>query len=356
MALLKVVVVDDEKMIREGMAATFPWHELGMELVGAAENGLKALEVVAATKPQIILTDIRMPKMDGLEFIKRVRAIMPRVKIIILSGYDEFSYAQKALQYGVSDYVLKPVGVKELTRVLQELVRTMEADFSAEFFLIKAKKELDPESERYLNAIRLGDASKAQAALGEITRKLAAQKMAAEQLRNVCLELSDRVVEALQRDGIALPGDWQSGNERLYRELRNSAVPDEIYGWLGQFTATILGYVAAKKDDGYHVAIRKALQYIDGHYAEELSVKAVAEQVCLSPDYFSHIFKKVRGESFTDYLNRVRIRKATELLADNLYKVYEVSDMVGYSDYKYFSSVFKKITGVSPTDYHGLNR
>ncbi|TCL61938.1 two-component system response regulator YesN [Hydrogenispora ethanolica] len=356
MALLKIVIVDDEKMIRESMAATFPWHELGIEVAGTAENGLKGLELVAATRPHIILTDIRMPRMDGLEFIKRVRETLPDVKIIILSGYDEFSYAQKALRYGVSDYILKPVGAKELTRVMQKLVQEMEAEFSAELFLVKAKQEIGLGLEAYLNSIRLGDGKKAGAVLDEIVLKLMSQKISPEQLRKVCLELSNQVLEALQRDGIPLSGEWQPGNGRAYQDLRSLATAEELYGWLRRFTAGIARYVEERKDNGHHVAIQKALQYIDGHYAEELSVKAVAEQVCLSPDYFSHIFKKVRGESFTDYLNQVRIRKATELLANNLYKVYEVSDMVGYSDYKYFSSVFKKITGVSPTDYHGLQR
>ena len=354
--MLRVVLVDDEKMIRDGMAATFPWRELGMEVVATAENGQKGLEIVSATQPQIIITDIRMPKMDGLEFIKRVREWLPEVKIIVLSGYDEFSYAQKALRYGVSDYILKPVGVKELSRVLQKLKQDMEADFSAELSLVRAKKEIDPAWEHYLNAVRSAarpkTGARAQAVLDEIICGLQGLKLPPEQLRLVCLEQSQRVLEVLQKEGIPLPEAWQAGRDGPYRDLRHLATVAEIYSWLGEFTESLIGHAELRKDHGYHAAIQKALQYIDGHYQEELSVKAVADHVCLSPDYFSHIFKKARGESFTDYLNRLRIGKAMELLAENRYKVYQVSDLVGYGDYKYFSSVFKKITGVSPTDYH----
>ena len=207
MALLRMVIVDDEKMIRESMVKTFPWRELGIEIVGTAENGKRGLEVVAATRPHIILTDIRMPKMDGLEFIQKVRENMKDVKIIIISGYDEFAYAKKAMEYEVSDYILKPVGAEELTRVLQKLVRAMDTEFLADLFLVKVKKEISSDVDCFLNAIRLGDSPKSLHFLNEMIQKLMVIKIAPEQLRQLCLELSNQAMEALKSDGIQFSGN-----------------------------------------------------------------------------------------------------------------------------------------------------
>ncbi len=352
--MLRIVIVDDEKMIRESMVKTFPWEKLGIEVVGTAENGKRGLEVVAVTRPHIILTDIRMPKMDGLEFIRSVREYMKDVRIIIISGYDEFAYAKKAMEYGVSDYILKPVSAEELFRVLQKLVQGMEAEFSADLFLVKVKKEISSELDCFLNAIRLGDPSKSLHFLKEMIQKLMMMKIAPDQFRQVCLEISNRALEVVKHDGIQLSGNWRIENDELYRDLGHLTTLMEIAGWFEEFTGSLVEDIGTQKIQGNSGVVQRAIQYINSHFQENLSVKNVADYVGLNPDYFSHVFKKVRGESFSDYLNQLRIHKATELLVDNLYKVYEVSDMVGYNDYKYFSSVFKKITGVSPTDYHGL--
>lgn len=354
MALFKMVIVDDEKRIREGLVTTIPWKELGIEVVGAANNGQTGLEVVRKTRPQIILTDIRMPIMDGLEFTRMVRAEMPMVKIIIISGYDEFAYAQEAIKYGVYDYILKPVGAEELYRTVQKLVETMEKDFINDLDMIKLKNALGPTFELYINFIRLGEKEEALAKQDEIIRQLKDSAISLSQMKQIYLELSAQTLEALRKDGTLTTMELPAGYQNLYQDLQRLVTFEELNSWSKLFTESTIEFVAENRDAHHHLAIKKALEFIDAHYNENLSVNKVAEQVYLSPNYFSHIFKKIRGESFTDYLNRVRIQHAKRLLAEKLYKVYEVSDMVGYSDYKYFSSVFKKITGVSPTDYYEL--
>ena len=113
--MIKVLVADDEEIVRTSLVDMIPWQELGMVLVGSVRNGLEALDVVSDDPPDIVITDIRMPMMDGLELIEKIKMLSPDTEIIILSGFSEFSYAQKAMSYGVKHYLLKPTRKEDLT-------------------------------------------------------------------------------------------------------------------------------------------------------------------------------------------------------------------------------------------------
>lgn len=119
--MLRVLIADDEIKIIQLIEHLIDWKKLKMQVVARAENGIEALELVQSTKPEIIITDIRMPGYDGLEFIKRVRELQPEIAFIIISGYRHFEYAQTAIRFGVSDYLLKPIKRDELFQTLQKI-------------------------------------------------------------------------------------------------------------------------------------------------------------------------------------------------------------------------------------------
>src|SRR5512133_1872913 len=117
----KVFFVEDEIITREGIRDNVDWKSCGFEFCGEAADGEMALPLLRAAQPDVLITDIKMPFMDGLQLSKVVRERMPGVKIIILSGHDEFEYAQEAIKLGVTDYLLKPVTVQKLQNVLKKL-------------------------------------------------------------------------------------------------------------------------------------------------------------------------------------------------------------------------------------------
>ena len=127
--LYKLMIVDDEFFICDGLMS-FHWKELGFEAVSCAYNGEEALEKLEKELVDVIITDIKMPFMDGIELIERVSSQFPKIKIILLTGYKEFEYAKAAIKSGVSDYLLKPVDLNELTTLF-----------------VKLKKKLDEESQ-----------------------------------------------------------------------------------------------------------------------------------------------------------------------------------------------------------------
>ena len=117
----KVLVIDDEFIIRQGMKHMIDWEKEGFQIVGEANNGQEGLEMIEMLKPNIVLADIVMPVIDGMELSKRVHNKHPDIQIIILSGYDKFEYVKSTLLYGAVDYILKPeLNPKELLNALKK--------------------------------------------------------------------------------------------------------------------------------------------------------------------------------------------------------------------------------------------
>lgn len=130
--MYQVVVADDEQIIREGLCKAVPWEMLGLKLVGQAINGIEAWNLIEKYRPEIILTDIRMPHMDGIELIRKVRESGIEARVLILSGYGEFEYAQTAVKLGVSDYMMKPIDVSAMCRVLNSIKEELDKHFHHE--------------------------------------------------------------------------------------------------------------------------------------------------------------------------------------------------------------------------------
>lgn len=124
--MLKLIIVDDEKPIRNFIKSMIPGERLKIEIAGEAADGIEGLELCLKVRPDIILTDIRMPGMDGLELLETVKRELPCSKVILISGYDEFAYAQKAVKNGATDYILKPVGEEDLYAVLEKAKNEVE--------------------------------------------------------------------------------------------------------------------------------------------------------------------------------------------------------------------------------------
>ena len=134
----KVILVDDEAEVIDIMEAKIRWSELGFEVVGSAKNGVKALELVEKLQPDVVLTDIRMPYMDGLELSRKLNQDYPNIYIILCTGFDEFEYAKEAVHLDIKEYLLKPISAAELSESLMRL-----------------KENLDKEREEKLNVRKL---------------------------------------------------------------------------------------------------------------------------------------------------------------------------------------------------------
>lgn len=162
--LLKMLVVDDEYLVRELLKNSIDWYDLGIEIVAEASSGLEALDLVKEVRPDIIFVDICMPFMNGIEFSRKISEEGETAKIVILTGHEEFEYAQESVKIGVSDFLLKPVNVNEILRVIDKIKKEIEAerDFQNEFLSMKnqLKEHMSHLKELFLKDLLLGSVEK----------------------------------------------------------------------------------------------------------------------------------------------------------------------------------------------------
>ena len=163
MNLYRIILVDDEEEVRQSIIKKIDWEDAGFSVVGDAENGQEALEKVEALEPDVILTDIRMPYMDGLSLAERVRQRYPSIKIVIFSGYDEFEYAKQAIKLNVTEYILKPVNVEELTAILKRIKSNLDEEIeqkrNVSLLRENYRRNLPILREQFLNELVGGTAS-----------------------------------------------------------------------------------------------------------------------------------------------------------------------------------------------------
>lgn len=243
MMLGNAMVVEDQPNFRRGLVRMIEESEYKWTVVGEAGNGQDALQVLDRYQPDLVLTDIRMPVMDGIEFLTHLRQRYPHTLVIILTGFRSFEYAQAAIKLGALDYLVKPCTEEDVTRVL---------------------------------------------------------RIASERFES-------------QRPAPQLPADSDT----------------------------------FKSD---HV-IDKAIAYVEAHYAEECRMTDTAAHIHLNPSYFSVLFKKTTGESYTGYVTRYRMEKAMTLLKTTDMRIFEIAAATGFDEPNYFTNVFKQYYQASPKEF-----
>jgi two-component system response regulator YesN len=517
----KVAIIDDDPNVLRGMKKIIPWEELELEWVGEGKDGEEGLELIRLKHPDIVITDVYMPVLSGLDMVEKLRREGFKGKIIVLSGYSDFEYARQAMRLSVDDYLLKPASVTSLRQVIERVIGQLEEELikkvkldevyqkllSYEPFIAKEwmksivegtfKKNMYHErfihlqSDAWLNGKHLvlgieiarnqrvsqssiSDWNLLRFAVGNIVnevmqkespesqfvqlqtrigmivlhcRKEENQEMIQQRVNKLLEEVLYCVEKNLKINiliGIGTVKDhWQqiyeSTNEaylaintqsaednpdlseiqlKFYHNfalaIRNSqaiyaqelvdsyighlneynqATPailqqnaielwtilvytlyfegievDDIYPklilqndlteitsnnqfglWLTKKIELILESHNYKENIKHKKTADKIIEYIHEHYSEEITLEELAEIVLISRNYLCFIFKKVTGETFNQYLTRVRIEKAKEMILEGKWLIYEIAEKVGYKNIPYFSTLFKKITGNTPS-------
>lgn len=533
MKLYTVILVDDEEEVRQAIINKLDWENIGFQVIGYADNGEDALEIAEHLRPDVVMTDIKMPFMDGLTLSKRLKQISKDIKIIVFSGFDEFEYAKEAIKLEVEEYILKPINATELKGVFERIKEKLDNEINRKRDIEQLRKyyleSLPIMKEQLLIGLLEGRLSKKR--IGELMKSyeinldypyymtgivrtdnstsrtkteedtilqtelitLSLKQIVDENLASCiefisCVYLESIVVIALFQDpkqsndfihamdqickssyrilehntsaGIGFlcsglmelsksyqgaknaidyrilfdPNQaiyiqdvetqvndtnvWDSRyTESILREIKlgeledlvkaiqelihyikKSAISfqlyqvslmemvteifklgrayqldmDKVFGadfninnkiyqldsldslkqWLMDICLKVRGYIRRERTDSAKLLIDKALEYIGEHYCDsELSVDTLCGYLNVSATYFSTLFKRETGMNFVNYLTKVRMEKALQLLNTTDEKTYNVSTIVGYTEPNYFSYVFKKHYGVSPSNY-----
>ncbi|GMQ60419.1 response regulator [Vallitalea sediminicola] len=532
--MYKIIIVEDEIPVRNAICNIIKWEELGYELVCVSGDGQDALAYIENNQIDVILTDICMPFMDGLELSNEAKKMLPTVKIVIITGYNEFEYAHKAVEIGVDHYLLKPITADEFTKMLIEIKAELDNDFAKKRNLLALKKQVETNKDilrdkflmnllynkinanvikdkvhnlgieldgiKYIIAVLQPENIKEVANLNwECDHQLLEfailnicnevlnnygqnicilgnddqliiffvnDKQDEMEFRNIIAEILNKIiicVEKFYNIGMYIGvGDNYSELQELHfsykdalnaleyrvlngsnkiiykmdveksssfsyhkieeslRELeyaikiggnRTDKIIDYIFSiiifsnvHISQFrtvllkiTTTIIksyedicngpsnnviidfnlfnevfgkeridevktyykklcknlsNEINKERIDIKTSQMQKAYQFIYNNYQNKsLDINMICNHLNISSSYFSRIFKTETNQTFMHYLTKVRMEKAKDLLINSYYKVYEISDKVGYEDPHYFSYNFKKKTGVKPTQY-----
>jgi two-component system, response regulator YesN len=399
----KILIADDEPKIRRGLKNLMAWSEMNMEVVAEAEDGEMALALAEKLHPDILLVDICMPFSNGLQFIEQLHAVLNDCIVIVITGHDEFSYAQQAIKLQVFDYLLKPVSRESLWQVLKKAEQKLLALQSQENYLNWANRE----TKKNFPLLR-------QTFCKEWVRGQLAESYVDEQLNFLELALPPvagmfvmRVVgqwtcgEFLQEENHeALQGEVQSlATEFFHDWLPNLIFPDDNHHivvitplnhldewenlgvqWQAHVEKQLKQVIVVSQQplaarmtniaDVYHNLLLEVNQkvsytpvvmlsqkYIEAHYDKEnLSLQELAASIQISPTYISRLLKREVGLSFIDCLTHIRIKRAIQLMSNPALKLYEVAERVGYSNQHYFSTAFKKVVGQSPAEYRKKNK
>ncbi|MGG1554495.1 response regulator transcription factor [Paenibacillus ferrarius] len=505
----KVLIVEDQMNFRKGLVKMIEQGDLGWEVVGEASNGQDALELMAELQPDLVLTDIRMPIMDGIEFVGHLRRSHPDLLVVILTGYKNFEYAQAAVRHGALDLLIKPCTEQDVRQVLSkasesfyrkyaleqkrlveqklnvdQAFRSIFLDLPYSYGIIPALNDCLANQELWLLQLnnddfikrdaQKGDRSLLQFALSNIVEELLQQT--GLQSRLLLVE-HDRFVLITERSGVSerLTDDMQEAvqhylkirlkfipmgpapsaehltelymsvcgslreenllrtaeqvsnlgmlslnqarvneievqlmsvillgqadsvqqlldqmlQEFMHKPLEDMKVqalalaiallklvqkqfdpdgqdavprlPEEMPGedwsvesvlaWARQQVKGFMQQFNLWQSSKSENVIEKAVQYIDEHYHEACRLTDVAAHIHLNPSYFSVLFKKAKGESFTSYVTRVRIEKAALLLRNTDMKIFEIASRVGFDEPNYFTNVFKQRYQMSPKEY-----
>ncbi|MFV0401585.1 MAG: response regulator [Oscillospiraceae bacterium] len=335
--MLSLLIADDEKVIRESLAECLNWEEIGIRVVGCCANGLEALDVIIDENPDIVMTDIKMPGLNGLELIEKIQSIDRDIEFIILSGYREFDFAKKAMEFGVRRYLLKPVSEEQVLESVLDAVKSCENRRAAKTAVEERTRLRQQLPEQLLHLTEEGGKEEAEAAM----RAYLAAVEEHSALRAAGAHLISGILTQQQ-----MPEEEHEGVfDEIYRETDRDALVDRVVE-----TALALLW----KDKGGNDLVQLVKGYVRQNLADStLSLKQIASQYAhVNVDYLSRLFVQETGEKFSHYLNRKRVEKAKQLLQGDSGKVYQVAEQVGLGhNPRYFGQVFKKYTGMTPSAF-----
>ncbi|MGI8385345.1 response regulator transcription factor [Robertmurraya sp. P23] len=503
--MYRILIADDEKNIRQGIQAMIKREYPTYETFVAAD-GLDALDCINQEHPDILITDIKMPHLNGIQLIKELQEMDKKPALVILSGYDDFAYAKEAIKQKVKDYLLKPVNRKELFKTLNTIIEELESNNkmtyqhmdeyrTSQLNYILLNPNLDKEEIKclyqkmqmesfsdgyYVSIIDSGEVIKGVDFLHRINDLLPSENhgnyisFLDKDHRTVMLTsdslIFSRLKDQLGRDrniafsmGVSERAEDMTEIKRIYGQAAEAlkyrflyprshviyyekvkekekfeTLPvdliNKISNMLGtdrekeikSLLLTVMDFDLISKSDisylenlnkeineiifkgffarlgeesletfkvlnkmdeiynfdnfheyfraledllmrihEYHKQMKsvyseqkymdRALEYIGENYHKDLNLAVVSNYISLNYSYFSHMFKEFTGKNFVDYLKMVRIEEASRLLKESDFKVFEVSEMVGYKNPKQFARVFRELVGISPKEYREMN-
>lgn len=350
--MYKVMIVDDMEIVRLQLKRLKIWGEVSeFQIAEEARNGEEALVKLETNPVDLIITDIRMPMVDGIELLEEVKRKKLAPCVVLLSEYSEFEYARQGLVLGAFDYIIKPINMYDIKKLLNR----------AKLFILEKKEEekrirvYSPELDitLILEAIKNGLSSESLAY--SAFYKLISEEEDNAKSQHLIINFLEKLLEKINNNmpwftkfaDVSCIKNLNYHDVNSFEKLRSDFISC-IQSLEAQISSLYLG-------ENYGSLINEISTYVLKNVENELSLLVIANHLEMNKNYLCEIFKKRTGISLLDYMTKVKMERAKKLLVESENRSYEIADKIGYKDSEYFSKLFKKYTGVSPTKYRKLN-
>ena len=378
--MYKVLFAEDELLVRLGLQSSIPWSKYEMEVVALAENGLEAYKLFEEIHPDILITDLRMEGMDGLELVKRVREVDKECAIVVISCLNDFETLRKLIPYNINAYVLKAsISIDEVCSVLAQTKSYLKSIGRT----AKNNKEDSEKLEEKISKYLMGDVS------GNIEENLdylehlllfSLEDGNKDKINDLAMEFIYELVNRQIPGEILVPLKdkefcvfYKSTEKNMQERIKriNSSIGDflgvsfkithssrrreeSLKDWFDR--AYVQQYEINIDENSGKALIQKSIEYMQAHYREALSLTDISHTIGLSVSYFSYLFKQETGKNYIEYLNEIRLLATMRDLKNTDEKIVVVAQKHGFQNLEYFSRYFKKKTGESPAQWRKLNR
>ncbi|MBQ8233252.1 MAG: response regulator [Lachnospiraceae bacterium] len=357
--MYKLIIADDEALIRAGLFYCNDWNAMGFEVSAMLEDGNDVLEYLEKGRADVLLTDIRMYKVSGLEVANIIKEKYPWMKVVLLSGYKEFEYAREAMHCGVYEYLLKPVDYEQLTKLFEKIKEELDAVQHEEQLLHSIGEE---EYGQILELTRLV----AGAVFGEGEETWLAYAKFKPMIQNMPNKVRGivikRLLDLLQSKLYLKDETLAAEFEQQLKQLEFTAEAEDSSGTqLTDFLSRLNDELVTRRligtrSKGVDESISVACSWIRNHLGEDFTLQDVADFVHISPRHFRRRFESEMEEAFSDYVLRLRMEAAMKLLEEGNLVPEDIGPMVGYQSEKYFHRLFKKYVGCTAREYQHKKR
>lgn len=335
--MYKVLFVDDDETIGFIVSKMKVWENSNFKITRYAQNGKEALVVLEKESFDLIITDIRMPIVDGLELLENIRKRGDKTFLVLASTYSEFEYAKRGLQNGAIDYIIKPIteeNLKELFIRVEKLLKEKE-DKPKETNLKVSKDRIDKWYNLFIN-------------LEETPKNLKDKYL--KELNDIVKEekviFSELLFEGIW-EKIVKVFPWLVKLENIEFLFKKESFEKEVEEKIYNIQEIIKKY----KLNNYDSLINNVSEVILKNIGKDKLLDIISEELQLSKDYIGKLFKNKIGITLNEYSTILKMEYGKKLLNGSNKKVYEISEELGYSTVDYFSKLFKNYTGFTPVQY-----
>ncbi|WP_425058349.1 Regulator of RpoS [Sporomusa carbonis] len=355
--MYKVLIVDDDKTVRYMLKRFKKWDGYGFCIADEACDGKEALKKLSSGSFDLVITDIRMPGMTGIEFLHELKVRKMDICLILLSTYNDFEYAQQGIRLGVFDYMTKPVDDNILSEALERARKHLDEKKLLHLRLEKEKKLIDeslalyyPKSEekKLVDLLFMGSDEVFAEAENIFSERVPRLDQDLFKIRMLFEKMTQNITEEIYKDFPWLEKIESMTLNIVFNHLKTIRdVKLAFLRYMRNMLEVIKKYELHHKDG----IVKKTCQYVMDHVEENITLEDVANEVHVSKSYIGKLFKQKAGYNFTDYVTKVKMEHAKALLRTGDYKNYEVSERLGYSSPDYFCRLFKQYSGCTPLEF-----